>query len=219
VTGALALALRSMKWTSIAARGAAPLGGVAVVALVAAYGVGHRAPLAASPATAVAAGVAAGSLGASSPPDALARAPASVADVPLAAEREPAPIEGQAAPASVRSPAAPPAAPRAASARRVEPASASPVDRLREEAARLDRARALLQAGDANGALGAVDDYDARFAAAPSLAEESTLLRIEALAKKGDRGGAASLARRFLGKYPASVHAERVAALLRRLSP
>ena len=47
-----------------------------------------------------------------------------------------------------------------------------------------------------------------------SLREEAQLLRIEALARAGDRSAASALARAFLRTYPASVHADRVAALL-----
>ncbi|HEX3771657.1 MAG TPA: hypothetical protein VHV30_12355 [Polyangiaceae bacterium] len=89
-------------------------------------------------------------------------------------------------------------------------------DRLREEAMALDGARARLAAGDPSGALGRLADYDRRFAAG-SLHEEAMLLRIEALAKLRDRSAARALATHFLVMYPASVHADRVTALLRDL--
>jgi hypothetical protein len=88
-------------------------------------------------------------------------------------------------------------------------------DRLREEAEALDGVRARLAGGDLAGALVRLGDYDRRFAAG-SLHEEAMLLRIEALARQHDRG-ARALAARFLAVYPASVHGDRVAALLRDL--
>jgi outer membrane protein assembly factor BamD (BamD/ComL family) len=96
--------------------------------------------------------------------------------------------------------------------------SSRATDGLREQAALLDHARAQLEAGDPQGALGSLDVYDRRFAGSP-LAEESIVLRIDALARRGDRAGAATVARRFLRTHPSSVHADRVAALLRGLSP
>ncbi len=98
--------------------------------------------------------------------------------------------------------------------RRVAPVAAN---RLREEAAALDGARSLLALGDAPGALARLGEYDRRFAGG-SLREEALLLRIESLASTGDRTTAATLARRFLTVYPASVHAERVEAVLRELT-
>jgi outer membrane protein assembly factor BamD (BamD/ComL family) len=89
---------------------------------------------------------------------------------------------------------------------------------LREQTALLDRSRARVGAGDPSSALTLLDDYDRRFARAP-LAEESNLIRIEALVRRGDRGAASALARRFLRTYPASVHVARVTALLHALSP
>jgi outer membrane protein assembly factor BamD (BamD/ComL family) len=102
--------------------------------------------------------------------------------------------------------------------RRPEASSTVSTDTLREQAARLDHVRALLQAGESNVALASLDEYDRRFAGTP-LSEESLLLRIEALARRGDRSAAATLARRFLKAHPASVHADRVTALLRSVSP
>ncbi len=91
------------------------------------------------------------------------------------------------------------------------------VDRLREQAEVLDGVRARLAQGDAAGALAQLGDYDRRFAGG-SLREESLLLRVEALAREGDDGAASTLARRFLKTYPSSVHADRVATLLKEVS-
>jgi TolA-binding protein len=87
---------------------------------------------------------------------------------------------------------------------------------LRMEAEALDAARATLAAGDARRALARLDEFDRRFPHGP-LHEEALLLRIEALAREGDRAGAATLADRFLKAYPASVQADRVASILRQM--
>jgi outer membrane protein assembly factor BamD (BamD/ComL family) len=97
------------------------------------------------------------------------------------------------------------------------PARGLAPDGLRDQAEVLDGARALLAAGDGRGALGRVAEYDRRFPAGP-LHEEALLLRIEALTRLGERGPAAALAHRFLETYPASVHGERVAALVQENS-
>lgn len=86
-------------------------------------------------------------------------------------------------------------------------------DRLREEAAAIDAARELLTLGDAAGALVQLEAYQRRFAGG-ELREEALLLRIEALVRAGDRTTASAVARHFLKAYPASVHVDRVAALL-----
>ena len=100
-------------------------------------------------------------------------------------------------------------------ARRVAGSSAQ-ADGLREQSEALDRVRALLAVGDAEAALARLGEYDRRYAGGP-LREEAMLLRIESLARRGDRDKAAALARRFLKVYPSSVHVNRVAALLREL--
>jgi hypothetical protein len=89
-------------------------------------------------------------------------------------------------------------------------------DRLREEAAVIDAARELLTLGDAAGALVQLEAYQRRFAGG-ELREEALLLRIEALVRAGDRTTASAVARHFLKAYPASVHVDRVAALLGEL--
>jgi hypothetical protein len=86
-------------------------------------------------------------------------------------------------------------------------------DRLREEADAIDAARELLTLGDAAGALVQLEAYQRRFAGG-ALREEALLLRIEALVRAGDRTTASAVARHFLKVYPASVHVDRVAALL-----
>jgi TolA-binding protein len=87
-----------------------------------------------------------------------------------------------------------------------------PSRRLSEETAALDAARKALAEKDASGALQALDLYDRAF---PSgfLAPEATVLRIEALAQRGDDEAALAAARAFLASHPASPHARRVRSI------
>ena len=84
---------------------------------------------------------------------------------------------------------------------------------IAREIAALDVARRLLGSGNARGALGALDDYEAQ-AKTGMLRQEATLLRIEALATAGDMGAARRLAHRFLQNHPHSPHENRVRALV-----
>jgi hypothetical protein len=195
IAATLGIALRATRWSSVAAWSAVPLVGVAGVALVA-----HRA--AAPPAQ-----------GATS----VAAAPLAT-QVPLShrvpeLQEPPAAVEPQSA--RVARPAA--AVPPRLSMRKAAIAGA-PVDGLREQADALDGARELLSLGEPHGALSRLDDFDRRFAGGP-LHEEAQLLRIEALARKGDRTAATALARRFLKTHPESVHVDRVASILQSLTP
>ncbi|MFO7179829.1 MAG: hypothetical protein DIU78_014110 [Pseudomonadota bacterium] len=140
----------------------------------------------------------------SEPPPAPAAkmAPASlpVAPAPPVTEQQerPAPVEPIA-------PAKP--APRA-------PAVASAADSLALELAAIDRARTALSRGDAALALRLLDDYAARFGKG-SLNSEATVLRIEALTRKGDRDAAVRLGTRFLADPKSGPYARRVRSLLR----
>jgi hypothetical protein len=192
VAATLGVGLRGSKWTSLAAWGSVSVVGVAALVVTA-----H----------------AAGWIAAAPAPDrgALPAAPASIATAA-------APVAADSAPASVApdvQPALTPERDARGASRRGVPVTA--IDRLRDEAHVLDGARALLADGDASGALARLGEYDRRFAGG-SLREEALLLRIESLARVGDRVAAAGLARRFLTAYPASVHAGRVEALLRELT-
>ena len=84
---------------------------------------------------------------------------------------------------------------------------------LVSEIATLDRAREAVSSGAPDRALAALDEYDRRFSA-PTLTLESQVLRIEALAQKGDREKAARLAEAFLAQNPSSAHVARVRSLL-----
>ncbi len=87
---------------------------------------------------------------------------------------------------------------------------------IAREIAALDVARKKLGHGNPRGALAALDDYD-RAARPGVLHQEAVLLRIEALAAAGDRGGARRLAARFLKEHPHSPHETRIRALVGEL--
>ncbi|WP_438018270.1 outer membrane protein assembly factor BamD [Sorangium sp. So ce315] len=152
-----------------------------------------------------------GPTAASAPAVAPAPTPAEpVARAPIPPEASALPRRG---PAAVASPPRPKnAAPRARSAP-VDPAPIDPADALREQVAMIDRARDALRAGDAAGCLAALDAHDERFPRS-AMAEEATVLRIEALLRLGDRARAADLGERFLASRPTSPHAAGVRALL-----
>jgi hypothetical protein len=149
-----------------------------------------------------------------------ARAVAVAPPVGAVAPASPAPVLETPPPAAEANPAAPvaaattsaPPAPRAAIAR----ADATPHDGavdVRRQVAWIDHARSLADSGDPSGALQALDGYDRAFPHGV-LSEESALLRIEALAARGDHRGATALAKRFLVEHPRSVHAAKVRSLL-----
>jgi len=89
----------------------------------------------------------------------------------------------------------------------------SSTNALQEQVGLVDTARALVASGDPGGALRAIDAYDHRFPHG-LLAEEASLLRIQALAARGDRGAAALLAQRFHAEHPRSVHTDKIRWLL-----
>jgi hypothetical protein len=82
-------------------------------------------------------------------------------------------------------------------------------DALSAELARLDGARKKLAAGQATGALEALDAYGREFPRG-SLRLEASVLRIEALAKAGRTTEARDRAKRFLAAHPNSVLGARV---------
>jgi hypothetical protein len=206
---AVALALRVARWTPVILRRFVPLAGVGAVAVVA-YHIAERRGPDASTRIAPSAGTVAGQVGNQiDGPPAAARTAEATANVlpPFLAASEPAAQR-----------------PRSSSAMRpiahavtLSTSATLPADNLREQAELLDRARARIATGDPGGGLAVLDDFDRRFGGKP-LSEESLLLRIEALARRGDRNTAAALGRQFLKMYPASVHAERLSALLHSFS-
>jgi hypothetical protein len=115
---------------------------------------------------------------------------------------------------STSEPATPqPSAP--ASTGPTQPASDATLDApaLRDELARLERARTLLRDRRARAALTTLDDYD-RTHPHGTLREEAQALRIETLFALSEVPRASDLAQRFLRSYPHSVHGARVSSQL-----
>jgi outer membrane protein assembly factor BamD (BamD/ComL family) len=83
---------------------------------------------------------------------------------------------------------------------------------LYEEIAVLEGVRVALDQGDSRDALRRLDAYDGTFPRSV-LAEEATVLRIDALSQIGNQTAAASLARSFLAANPSSPHAPHLRAL------
>ncbi len=84
---------------------------------------------------------------------------------------------------------------------------------LAEEIALFDRARAALDAGEADRALGLLDTYESRFRSG-AFGQEAEVLRVQALLRRGDRARASSVGERFLAAHPSSPHAARIRAIL-----
>lgn len=126
---------------------------------------------------------------------------------------EPAP-EAAAEPPVVEAPAAeapPPAARKPSAQRVVAPRPTNPA--LAEELSALDSARSALASGDSRGALAHLDGY-AKAHPRGRLQVEAEVLRIDALAKAGQRQAAAKRAEGFLRRHPNSVLAARVRSYL-----
>ena len=138
-------------------------------------------------------------------------APAPAPQVAVVAPPTAPTIVAPVAPASPRPQRVAPARPRPHAAVRplAEPAAPSS---LAEETAMIDGARAALHGGDASGALGALDDYRARFPAG-ALTGSATIVRIEALVHLGRRDEARELAARFVAHNPRSPLVDRARSL------
>jgi hypothetical protein len=87
-----------------------------------------------------------------------------------------------------------------------------------EEIASFDRARAALDSGDPDRTLALVDAYEKRFPAG-TFVQEAEVLRVQALARKGDTAGARRVGQRFLAAHPTSPHASRIRAILDASNP
>jgi hypothetical protein len=92
-------------------------------------------------------------------------------------------------------------------------AKPDPVTALSAEVALLDQAHRALSSGNPGKTLELLAQHDKDFRGGP-LSIESVVLRIEALAARGDRAGAAGAANAFLASYPRSAHANRVRSVL-----
>lgn len=112
-----------------------------------------------------------------------------IADEPVVEPPQPPP----APPPVVRRPAAPAVRP------------------IAEELAVIERARTALANGDVASAERALAEHDRDFKGG-AFGDEARVLRIDALAKKGDRAGAAAAARAYLASNPDSPYAPRVRA-------
>ena len=164
--------------------GAGAIATVAALALLASYALRHATPTSAAPPSPSMMGP----VVASAPPD-----------VPAA----PTPV------ATVEESAAPPA--RTATARPAQSAAIGPS--LADEVAALDEARRTLSRGDANGALAALDGYNRTFPRGV-LRETASVLRVEALARSGNRAAAVALAQRLLRAHPKSPYAVKLRSLV-----
>ena len=142
------------------------------------------------------------------PPPALVPAPAPTMDPPSVS-----PADLPAAPSASLSVASPSASPRAHGA-----GPADPPPSVTEEIAAFDRARAALEAGEIDRAIGLLDTYERRFPTG-TFVQEAEVLRVKALAAKGDRAGARRTGERFLAAHPTSPHASRIRAIVDSSSP
>src|SRR5258706_10758037 len=73
----------------------------------------------------------------------------------------------------------------------------------------IDEARAAIRGGDQAAALRTLDLYASKYPGG-AFGQEATVTRIDALDQSGNHARAASLARVFLAKHPASAHARRL---------
>ncbi len=135
--------------------------------------------------------------------------------VPAETTKEPV-FEEIVTPSAVAAPAASAAAPVAEAPRMRTPLPASSA--LADEIAALDGAREALASGDAPRALRALDARDRAFPHG-ALGPEAMVLRIEALALRGDRAAATRLAEAFLAASPRSAHASRIRTLVGLAAP
>jgi hypothetical protein len=140
---------------------------------------------------------------------------------PAAAHRlsaaEPVAATPAALPADTVSPAPepiPPAAPVKSAPR----LAAGTDDSLSAELTVIDQARSALLSRDYAQTLRLLDDYSHRFAK-HRLRTEATVLRIEALAGRGDRDAATRVGRDFLQNHPNGPYAQRVRSVLGDTAP
>ncbi|HSU41212.1 MAG TPA: hypothetical protein VLJ38_16660 [Polyangiaceae bacterium] len=94
-----------------------------------------------------------------------------------------------------------------------KPTVPRPAPTLGQELALLQAARAALDAGDGKHALALLDHY-ARSTQKPRLADEATVVRLEALSRTGRGAEAAKLAREFVAEHPGSPLVDRARAFI-----
>jgi hypothetical protein len=127
---------------------------------------------------------------------------------------EPLPIAIPAPEASIVFSAPPPSAvtPTGAPTSQLRPAQTRarvPAPILRDEQRSIEQARAALEAGDVQGATRALDAHDSAFPRG-AFSEESRMLRIDTMARSGDRVRARKEARTFLAQSPSTPYAARL---------
>ena len=137
--------------------------------------------------------------------------------------RAPGPVAAAPRPAAPARTAEPPVDPPSAPEPVVTPEPAKPVaparpaverePTLTAELAAVEQARRAFLAHDYSQSLKLLDDYARRFPKR-QLASEATLLRIEALAARGDRATAARVGRDFLQNHPNGPYAQRVRSVI-----
>lgn len=99
------------------------------------------------------------------------------------------------------------------------PSSATPSSRataassFHEELALVEAARSALARGDSESCLRALDRHDERFRGGV-FADEILVMRVEALAARGEHGRARALGDAFLAKSPNSAYASRIRSIL-----
>ncbi|HYO96322.1 MAG TPA: hypothetical protein VER33_17510 [Polyangiaceae bacterium] len=98
------------------------------------------------------------------------------------------------------------------------PTRARAVATLSDELELLKLAERSLAAGDARGALGALDRYD-RALRGQKLQAEAQVLRMEALSAAGQHAAAAELAQRFVQRNPTSPLVDRARSFTQTLNP
>jgi hypothetical protein len=134
--------------------------------------------------------------------------------VPTPGARAELEVHDPAAPIVTASPA--PAGTTAPPTRR--PRSADPPverskDSLPRELSLLDRARRELTSHHPAGALRLLDEYESSFPGG-RLGAEASVLRIESLARAGDRAGLVAAGKAFLARHPDGPYATRVRSLM-----
>jgi hypothetical protein len=82
-----------------------------------------------------------------------------------------------------------------------------------DELAELERIRSELSGGDAASALRDLDSHDVKYNPT-ALADEATVLRVEALVALGQREKARALGDAFITRSPSSPYAKRVRSLI-----
>jgi hypothetical protein len=204
---AAAAAPKAATWTAVGLKWIA-IGTVTSAIVVAAVGV-HRASKPADPLMSpfMSTDTATGPSAAPEPPRPIAPLPPEATSAPPSEPTVVTPT-GQLVSPSARAPA-PRRAPTSSSTSTTEVDDAL----VREQLAMIDGARGALKRGDAGSALRTLDAYDRRFPDG-ALAQEATVVRVQALLAAKDRAGAEAVERRLLTAHPVSPYSTRIRAMM-----